>query len=78
MPNHNVESKFQCEVLKAPTPAVSGLVINGFKAKRSDFPWLTALYHRQNGFMCGGSLVSHKIVVTAGHCWRIKSKIINY
>lgn len=44
------------------------MVINGIKAGRTDFPWLVAQFHHREKFMCGGSLVSHQIVVTAAHC----------
>lgn len=70
--NRNKDSNYQCGSRKMPMTMATSLVINGFKAKRTDFPWLVAHYH-SNHFICGGSLVSHRIVVTASHCWRINS-----
>jgi hypothetical protein len=46
----------------------TGLIIGGSKSPRGSFPWLAAIYHYQKRFICGGSLVSNKIVITAAHC----------
>lgn len=46
---------------------VTSLVINGAPAERGEFPWLIAYYNFVNGnfnFVCGGSLISEKAVVT--------------
>lgn len=56
-------------------PETTGLVINGKPAKKGQFPWLAAYYHngvRESGFICGGSLVSSKVVITAAHCIHYK------
>jgi hypothetical protein len=50
------------------TPSVVSTVFGGKKAGQYDFPWLVAHFYKGAGFLCGGSLVSHKIVVTAAHC----------
>lgn len=56
-------------------PESTGLVINGKPTKKGQFPWLVAYYHngeRESGFICGGSLVSTKLVITAAHCIHYK------
>lgn len=35
---------------------------------RGEFPWLVAHFHQKRRYICSGSLVSQKIVVTAAHC----------
>lgn len=48
-----------------------GLVKGGLDAGRGQFPWLVAYFYSSkytNDFICGGSLVSQKIVITAAHC----------
>jgi secreted trypsin-like serine protease len=50
------------------------LVLGGRPVSEKDYPWLVAHYYTNNGFICGGSLVSKRIVVTAAHCiWDKKS-----
>jgi Trypsin len=47
------------------------LVISGKSSKKGQFPWLAAFFYnggRRNGIVCGGSLVSSKVVITAAHC----------
>lgn len=48
----------------------TGLVKGGNVVTRGQFPWLVAYFHiaQTTQFICGGSLVSTKIVVTAAHC----------
>ncbi|EFN86498.1 Limulus clotting factor C [Harpegnathos saltator] len=49
------------------------LIVNGFEAKVGVFPWHVGIY-RKNANMkheqiCGGSLVSNNLVVSAAHCF---------
>lgn len=49
----------------------TGLVVRGKEAYKGQFPWLIAIYHNDigdSGFICGGSLISSKVVLTAAHC----------
>jgi hypothetical protein len=46
---------------------VTSLVINGVATERGEYPWLVAYYNVIGGnfnFVCGGSLISEKTVVT--------------
>nr|XP_016938229.2 serine protease grass [Drosophila suzukii] len=48
-------------------PKVSG----GKTAKPGDFPWVALLKYKINGdrpFLCGGSLISERHILTAAHC----------
>ncbi|KAJ8705554.1 hypothetical protein PYW08_012613 [Mythimna loreyi] len=57
------------------TPTGDGLVINGTTAKRGEVPWHVAVYrkptrdYKQYELICGGSLVSNSVVISAGHCF---------
>lgn len=55
-----------------------GLIRNGKNAERTQFPWLIAFFKKtsiETKFICGGSLVSKKIVVTAAHCIHYKNQL---
>nr|AAL31706.1 coagulation factor-like protein 3 [Hyphantria cunea] len=62
-----------------PDPPVCGVssgsfsrVVGGEKAKLGDFPWMALLgYKNRNGdtnWLCGGSLISSRHILTAAHC----------
>ncbi|XP_050293231.1 modular serine protease-like [Anthonomus grandis grandis] len=49
------------------------LVVNGAVVKRGHYPWVVALYSNKDSSpdytnICGGSLLSTSIVITAAHC----------
>uniref|UniRef100_A0A2A4J8A8 Peptidase S1 domain-containing protein n=1 Tax=Heliothis virescens TaxID=7102 RepID=A0A2A4J8A8_HELVI len=52
-----------------------GLVSGGWLARRGELPWHVAIYQKptksQNYYkqICGGSLVSNSVVITAAHCF---------
>jgi hypothetical protein len=53
----------------------TALVTSGNHAVRGQFPWLVAYFYsgdNQNKFICGGSLISAKLVITAAHCVQSK------
>ena len=49
------------------------LVVNGFEAKLGLFPWHVGIYNKKadNAYeqICGGSLISNNLVVSAAHCF---------
>ncbi|XP_026313485.1 serine protease gd-like isoform X2 [Hyposmocoma kahamanoa] len=54
------------------------LIYNGQSYNRGDWPWLVAIYKRKNGslnFICAGTLVSGRHVITAAHCMRRKNVV---
>lgn len=52
------------------SPGLSPKVINGAKAGFGQFPWHVSLSTKKNlhWFMCGGSMISNSVVLTAAHC----------
>ncbi|XP_037913354.1 serine protease SSP1-like isoform X2 [Hermetia illucens] len=49
----------------------NALITNGSPSKRGDWPWHAAIYHVDLGswqYKCGGTLISSRIILTAGHC----------
>lgn len=59
-------SNLQCGIRKAPNS--TPLIVGGISAGRAEFPWLVAQHFRSK-FTCGGSLVSNRVVISAGHCF---------
>ncbi|CAB3222457.1 unnamed protein product [Arctia plantaginis] len=53
------------------TPRGTQLIINGTSAKRGELPWHVGIYRKPNPYMqiCGGSLVSTNVVISAAHCF---------
>ncbi|KAM3964050.1 serine protease gd [Aphomia sociella] len=52
------------------------LIYNGQSYSRGDWPWLVAIYRRKDGsltFICSGTLVSDRHVVSAAHCMHQKN-----
>ncbi|XP_059052965.1 serine protease gd-like [Achroia grisella] len=52
------------------------LIFNGQSYTRGDWPWLVAIYRRKDGsltFICSGTLVSDRHVISAAHCMHQKS-----
>ncbi|CAG4958052.1 unnamed protein product [Colias eurytheme] len=54
------------------TPEGVQLVIDGWAAKRGELPWHTGIYSKRTTpykQICGGSLVSSTLVISAAHCF---------
>ncbi|CAB3220212.1 unnamed protein product [Arctia plantaginis] len=72
--------QLQCGKVEMNRDAVP-LVVNGTPTLEGQWPWQIALYQTQvrtidNKYLCGGTLVSHRHVITAAHCvTRKKSKL---
>lgn len=57
---------FECGVISGGNDKVP-LIFNGNSYTRGEWPWLVAIYKRQEGsltFICGGTLVSDRHIVT--------------
>lgn len=48
------------------TPNVG--IIGGHEAEPGLFPYIVSLQYKEGGHFCGGSLISDRFVLTAGHC----------
>ncbi|KAK5649616.1 hypothetical protein RI129_000645 [Pyrocoelia pectoralis] len=44
-------------------------IIEGEIAVKSDYPWHVAIYNATNDNICGGTIISHRIVLSAAHCF---------
>lgn len=44
-----------------------GKIVGGQAAKPGEFPWMVSIT-RRGGHFCGGSLLTNKHILTAGHC----------
>lgn len=67
--NNNRGGQAQCGTVVRNNP--NPLVINGVPTLEGQWPWQIALYQTQtvdNKYICGGTLVSHRHVITAAHC----------
>ncbi|KAL0818500.1 hypothetical protein ABMA28_008955 [Loxostege sticticalis] len=63
------QQQVQCGSVVRQNPNV--LVVNGSPTYEGEWPWQIALYQTQtvdNKYICGGTLVSNRHVITAAHC----------
>eukprot|EP00111_Clytia_hemisphaerica_P003085 TCONS_00008761-protein len=52
--------------------ATQSFIVGGANAKNGFYPWQAAIYY-DGDFLCGGSLISKKLVMTAAHCFKMLS-----
>uniref|UniRef100_A0A1I8Q9S0 Peptidase S1 domain-containing protein n=1 Tax=Stomoxys calcitrans TaxID=35570 RepID=A0A1I8Q9S0_STOCA len=70
-PRTSASENDQCGKVSGVTTFIYG----GLDISRGQHPWLTAIYAKSAGlrFLCGGSLVSRKTVLSAAHCFTISA-----
>ncbi|XP_070141500.1 spaetzle-processing enzyme-like [Drosophila kikkawai] len=56
--------------LLEPQCGLSRVDIGGLDFRHEAYPWMAYLYHDENDFVCGGSLIHKRFVLTAAHCIR--------
>uniref|UniRef100_A0A1Y1LR62 Peptidase S1 domain-containing protein n=2 Tax=Photinus pyralis TaxID=7054 RepID=A0A1Y1LR62_PHOPY len=44
-------------------------IIGGTITKKSDYPWHVGVYNATNDNICGGSIISRRVVLSAAHCF---------
>ncbi|EDX05106.1 GD23997 [Drosophila simulans] len=54
--------------IRAPIPTVPR-IINGAIAPLRSSPWMAFLHTTDNYFVCGGTLITNRLVLTAAHCY---------
>ncbi|XP_044728769.1 trypsin-1-like [Chrysoperla carnea] len=47
---------------------ISMRIVGGVVSDEHAFPWIVAIYKKNNMLHCGGALINNRYVVTAGHC----------
>jgi secreted trypsin-like serine protease len=65
------ESVPDCRPVCGRTSTTRGptLIVSGRVSKKGQFPWQAALYSSvDQSFLCGGSLINEKLILTAAHC----------
>nr|XP_019555776.2 serine protease gd [Aedes albopictus] len=66
------------QICGQPVNRAVPLMFKGTKTRRGEWPWLSALYYKNNGlgslqFRCGATLISDKILLTAAHCLLVEN-----
>jgi hypothetical protein len=44
-------------------------IVNGLSTSSLSHPWMASIYYKGR-FLCGGSIISNRVIVTAAHCVR--------
>jgi transmembrane serine protease 2 len=55
--------------LSAEKSLASPRIIGGQNAGPTQFPWQVRLEYPSGGLLCGGSILSNRLIVTAAHCF---------
>ncbi|KAG5330456.1 GD protease, partial [Acromyrmex heyeri] len=73
--NTNINND-ECGISSRIESTINVLIFNGQKTSPDQWPWLVALFIARNDeykFQCGGTILSNRHVLTAGHCLTLNS-----
>lgn len=63
----------ECKSFRAHRPSCEkSLIVSGVKAEPKEFPFMALLFYKDEetvNYLCGGTLISNKYVLTAAHCF---------
>ena len=68
---------YPCGISKVRQRSGINAIIGGKTATKGAWPWQVAFYSN-NKFLCGGTLVNRRFVVSAAHCFKSKDTSIYY
>ncbi|XP_055551608.1 transmembrane protease serine 9-like [Wyeomyia smithii] len=59
---------------------ITQLIFGGKEARIGNWPWHTAIFHREGGnfeYKCGGTILDKNTILTAAHCVRLPGGVID-
>ncbi|XP_053695626.1 CLIP domain-containing serine protease B15-like [Sabethes cyaneus] len=59
---------------------ITQLIVGGKQARIGNWPWHTAIFHREGitfEYKCGGTILDKNTILTAGHCVRLPTGVID-
>ncbi|XP_055585480.1 plasminogen-like [Uranotaenia lowii] len=59
--------ELNCTACKCGNKETGAKIVGGMTAPENKYSWMAALYYN-NKFICGGSLITDRYVITAAHC----------
>ncbi|XP_017007089.2 chymotrypsin-like protease CTRL-1 [Drosophila takahashii] len=57
-------------------PKIATRIINGQIAKYTSSPWMVFLHSTTDLFVCGGTLITNRLVLTAAHCFIANQQLV--
>ncbi|KAJ8959547.1 hypothetical protein NQ314_006284 [Rhamnusium bicolor] len=74
----NIGYKLSTQICGEKKVSAEPLIVNGQTVEKGDYPWVTAIYQyiEREGVIknvCGGSMLTQKIILTAAHCVTIQN-----
>ncbi|KAM7363381.1 venom protease-like [Cochliomyia hominivorax] len=75
--DQDIRSVRECKAIQTYRPSCEkALIVNGEKAEGKEFPFMALLFYKDDStvnYLCGGTLISNKYVLTAAHCFYVAS-----
>lgn len=51
-------------------------IINGWNCEVKDYPFMVSIQHQSGGHRCGGTILNHRWVLTAAHCYKKSLRLL--